>query len=134
MEAKVCKVDVYWTVQDGKRFTISLSEEQAWLSLDRLWAHSENPIGWTVERTTEEVPIAVGDVHDGEGEMIQLDDDGRELSRRAYKPVHVLWRCPHCGKKHNTDLYSDPFERRLPASNPSIWFCEHDKGLVLVQW
>lgn len=132
--ANTCEVNVYWTVQHGQRFSISLSEKEAWESLESLHQFSENPDGWTVEHSRENVPIAAGEVVEGEGEIIELDNGGNVLSKTPYKPVHVFWDCPCCGHQHNTDLYLDYPSRSFPCSNPSIWFCERGKGIVLVKW
>jgi hypothetical protein len=131
---RTCEFDVYWTVQNGRRFSISLSEPQAWESLESLWAYHEDSQGWTIERTRESVPIATAEVVEGEGEMIELTDEGIEISRTPYAPAHVFWDCPWCGLTHNTDLYGDPVRRTSPAPNPSLWFCERGKGIVLVNW
>jgi hypothetical protein len=129
-----CIVDIYWTVRAGERFTISLSESEAWKSLDGYWAYKENSVGWTVEQTTEEVPVALGEVCEGGGHVAELDEDGNELSRLSYTPVKVLWTCPRCGKQHLNDRYDDPVVHASPAPNPSIWFCESGHGIVLVNW
>ena len=51
----------------------------------------ENPIGWTIEHSTETVPVAVGKVYEGGGgEMIEFDDDGNEIGRAEYVPVKVF--------------------------------------------
>jgi hypothetical protein len=129
-----CEVDVYWTVQNGRRFSISLSEQQAWKSLETLYDYSENPEGWMVEHSREKVPTATGEVVEGEGEIVELDNEGDVLARAPYKPVHVFWDCPWCGHRHNTDLYRDALQRRLPYPNPSVWFCENGEGIALVKW
>jgi hypothetical protein len=127
-------IDVYWTVQGGQRFTISLTEKAAWDSLNNLWAYDEDPHGWTIERATEVVPVAFGEVCEGQGEALELDDVGREESRVPYTPVKVFWTCPRCEEQHSTDRYDHPIDRSSPAANPSLWFCERGEGLVLVGW
>ena len=129
------EVDVYWTVQNGKRWSISLSDQEAWESLQTLAAYEDDPRGWTVERTRETVPISIGEVVEGEGELVELDDeDYSESFKQRYKCVHVFWQCPLCCHRHNCDLYGDPVNQNSPASNPSIWFCERGEGIVLVHW
>ena len=132
--ANTCEVNVYWTVQHGQRFSISLSEKEAWESLKSLYDYSESPEGWTVEHSRESVPIATGEVVEGEGEIVALDDDGDFISRTPHKPVHVFWNCPLCGHQHNCDLFHDYPSRTASCPNPSIWFCERGKGIVLVKW
>ncbi len=128
------EVDVYWTVQNGQRFSISLSERAAWEDLESLYAYEEDPHGWTVEHSREIVPVARGELVEGEGEMIELDDEGEIASTTPVTSVHVFWDCPWCGNQHNVNLYRDPLGRTSPNSNPSIWFCERGKGIVLVSW
>lgn len=128
------EVDVYWTVQKGQRFSISLSEREAWESLESLYAHTEDPQGWTVERSRETVPSATGEVVEGEGEIRELDDEADVASRTSFIPVHIFWDCPWCGHQHNTDLYRGPRGRTSRCPNPSLWFCELGKGIVLVGW
>src|SRR5205823_6530075 len=122
LETKARKLDVYWTVQNGKRFTISLSEDEAWRSLARYWAYSENPVGWSVERTTEEVPVAVGKpfvadrttyAQDADGKFVETDD--------GIKAPHVAWDCPICGKRHTCDLCHDLECRTPPDATPQLW-------------
>ncbi len=72
-----CEVDVYWTVQNGRRFSISLSEWEAWESLKSLFAYTEDPQGWTVEHSLEMVPTATGEVVEGEGEIVELVSVGK---------------------------------------------------------
>ena len=129
-----CEVDVYWTFQKGRRFSISLSEREAWDLLKSRHAYHEDPQGWTVEHTRETVPTATGEVVEGEGEIVELDDEAAVASRTPFIPVHIFWDCPWCGQQHNTDLYHGPWGRSLPYPNPSIWFCERGKGIVLVRW
>jgi hypothetical protein len=76
------EVDVYWTIQSGKRHSISLSENDAHESLKSLFQYEENPLGWTIERTRETVPVAQGRIVDGGGEMIELTEDGVETHRQ----------------------------------------------------
>jgi hypothetical protein len=128
------EVDVYWTVQDGRRWSISLSEREAWESLRQCHTSVENPQGWTVEHSRESVPIATGEVVEGEGEIVALDDEGDVASTTPFTPVHIFWDCPWCGHKHTTDLYHGRWGRTLRHPNPSIWFCERGEGIVLVQW
>jgi hypothetical protein len=135
MESEPKTIDIYWTVQRGRRFTISLSERAAWDSLNNFWAYDEDPHDWTVEHTREEVPVAVGEIYEGgDGEMIELDEDGHEVSRAPYIPVKVIWNCPRCGELHLTDLYDDRIERTGAAPNPSLWYCERGQDPVLVRW
>jgi hypothetical protein len=129
------KVDVYWATHHGRRWSVSLSESEAWQSLDSLAIYSEDPHGWTVERTHEMVPLSQGKIAECEGEMIVLDgDDYCETLKQSYKAVRVVWDCPLCGHTHDTGLYDDPVNRTHPASNPSIWYCEEGAGIVLVHW
>ena len=128
------EVDVYWSVQNGTRWSVSLSETEAWQSLESLAADHDDPHGWTVERTHETVPVSRGEIVEGEGEMIVLDDDGAETLRQPYKAVDVFWDCPLCGRTHNTNLYKNRVDHTHPAPNPSIWFCEGGEGIVLVRW
>jgi hypothetical protein len=132
--AELREVDVYWTIQSGKRHSIALTENDAWESLESLYLHAENPHGWTVERSRETVPVSQGRIVEGEGEMIALTEDAVETHRQNYTSTHVFWSCPHCNQMHNVNLYDDPIERTAEAPNPSIWFCERGDGLVLVQW
>jgi hypothetical protein len=129
-----CEVDVYWTVQNGRRFSISLSEREAWESLKEIHDYTENPQGWTVVHSREKVPSVTGDVVEGEGEIIELNDEADVASRTSFTPVHIFWDCPWCGQKHNTDLYHGFWGRTLRSPNPSIWFCERGEGIVLVKW
>jgi hypothetical protein len=86
------EVDVYWTVHDGRRFSISLSERDAWESLESLHDYAESPEGWTVEHSRETVPTATGEIVEGEGEIVELDDDAAVASRTSFTPVHVFWK------------------------------------------
>jgi hypothetical protein len=129
-----CEVDVYWTVQDGRRWSISLSEPDAWETLRELALYEENEDGWTVEHSREMVPIAKGEILEGEGEVVELDDEGEVASTTPFTPVHVFWNCPWCGNQHNTDLYHGRWGQRSRHTSPSIWFCERGKGIVLVEW
>jgi hypothetical protein len=131
---KTCELDIYWTVQNGRRFSISLSEREAWESLEELYDYAENPRGWTGERSREKVPTVTGKVVEGEGEVVELDDHGEVTSTKPFTPVHVFWDCPWCGQQHNTDLYYGPWGQRERHGSPSIWFCEHGEGIVLVNW
>lgn len=133
-------LDVYWSVQYGRRWSVSLSASDAWRSLESLAAYHDNPDGWTVEQARETVPVSMGTIVEGEGELVVLDRlDGRDddcavTLRQPYKAVHVFWNCPLCGQQHNTGLYDDPVNQTGRASNPSIWFCERGEGIVLVRW
>lgn len=129
-----CEVDVYWTVRNGRRYSISLSEQEAWQSLRKLHDYDENPQGWTVEHSLERVPTVTGTIVEGEGEIVELDDEGQVASTTPFTPVHVFWDCPWCGCQHNTDLYHGLFGRALRYLNPSLWFCERGEGIVLVGW
>ena len=129
------EVDVHWTVQNGQRWSASLSEKDAWDSLKTLAAYEDAPLGWTVERTREIVPVAKGETVKGGGEIVALDDDNASVaSRQFYEAVHVFWKCPLCGDTHNGGLYDDPVNQRSPAPNPSLWFCERGEGIVVVHW
>lgn len=102
-------IDIFWTVQRGRRFTISLTEEAAWASLENYWAYEEDPDGWTIERTHELVPIAVAEIYEGGGgEMIELDEEGNSTPPVPYVPVKLFWTCPRCSELHFNDLYDDP--------------------------
>jgi hypothetical protein len=128
------EVDVYWTVHDGRRFSISSSERDAWESLKSLYDYAENPEGWAVEHSRERLPTSSGKIVEGEGEIVELDDEGAVASRVPFTPVKVFWNCPWCGEQHNTDLDQVHFDRTSRHPNPSLWFCEHGEGIVLVTW
>lgn len=129
-----CEVDVYWTVRNGRRHSISLSEPEAWQSLQELADYEDNPQGWTVEHSRERVPAVTGRVLEGEGGIVESDDEGEVDSKTSFTPVHVFWDCPWCGRQHVTDLCHGRFGQALRYPNPSIWFCERGKGIVLVGW
>jgi len=128
-------IDIFWTVQRSRRFTISLSEEAAWASLQNYWAYDEDPDGWTVARTQELVPIAIAEIYEGGGgEMIALENEGNASPPISYVPVKLFWTCPRCGQLHSNDFFYDPIARAGAAHSPAIWFCERDEGPVLVRW
>jgi hypothetical protein len=128
-------IDIFWTVQRCRRFTISLSEEAAWASLENYWAYDEDPQGWTVERTCEPAPVAIAEIYEGGGgEMTTLDDEGNASPPIPYVPVKLFWNCPRCGQVHSTDFYDHPIARTNPARPPALWFCERGEGPVLVRW
>ena len=128
------EVDVYWTVQDRMRWSVSLSEKDAWGSLKRLAAYEDDPTGWTVEHTREALPVTEGEIVKGGGESVVLDENASVVSRQFYESVHVFWKCPRCGEMHNCNLYDDRVNQRSPSPNPSVWFCERGEGIVLVCW
>lgn len=130
--AEMRELDVYWTVHKGRRYSVWLSESEAWQSLERL--ADDDSYDWTVEQTHETVPLSLGEVVEGEGEEIVLSDNGGIETTQLYMAVHVFWDCPLCGNRHNVGLYDNPVMRGNPASNPSIWYCEEGKGIVLVHW
>ena len=129
-----CEVNVYWTVHEGRRRFISLTEQAALELLGELGEYAENPQGWSVEHSRELVPMARGQLEEGEGEIVELDEDGNVASKKSFIPVHIFWDCPWCDRQHSTDLYHGRFGRTLRYPNPSIWFCERGKGIVMVNW
>ncbi len=128
------KVDVFWTVRKGQRHSISLTENEAWKYLELRAYFGEEPNGWSVDKTREVVPVVYGEIVEGEGTMVELDDDGNETVCRAYIALSVFWNCPHCGERHNVSLYDNPIEQTAEASNPSIWVCERGEGHSIVHW
>lgn len=135
METEQQLLEIFWTVQRGRRFTISLSEDAAWESLKAYWAYEDDPSEWTVERIPEVVPIAIAEIYEGgAGEMIELDDEGNSSLPVAYVPVKLFWTCPRCSQLHSNSLYDDPIARTNPARPPVLWFCERGEGPVFVRW
>ncbi len=104
--AETRELDVYWPIQNDRRWSVSLSESEAWRSLEHLAAYENDPNGWAVQRTHEMVPLSFGEVVEGDGEVIVLDgDDYAETARQAYKAIHVFWQGRLCGRAHNCSLY-----------------------------
>jgi hypothetical protein len=130
--AKTLEIDVYWTVQRGERCTISLSEEAARDSLLNYYRYSDDPVGWTVERTTETVPLVLGEPFTTNSELIDMQTF-QTINDRIAAP-HVGWDCPHCGEHHTTDLCDDAECKEPPATSPQLWFCERGCGMVIVEW
>lgn len=128
-------IDIYWTVQRGRRFTVSLSEDHAWAMLHRLWAYDNDPLDWTVERSRETVPVVEGNAFIADAELFEHDEAGAVSVRKATPSPHVAWNCPHCNHRHTTDLCHDAECESPPDTSPQVWFCERGtKGIVLVQW
>ena len=126
------EIDVYWTIQNGKRFSIALTEADAWASITV--EREEDPLGWSVECRRETAPVTLGEIAEGHGEWFELDEEGNSGPPQPYTPVKVFWKCPCCGEMHSTDAYDHPVKRASPCPNPSIWFCEFGRGIVLVHW
>lgn len=104
-------IDVFWTAQRGRRFTISMSEAAAWASLAQCWAYSDDPTGWSVERTRETVPIVVGKAFMAESEIFVFDKSGQLIS------------------------VSSDLERKTPSDTiPQLWFCERGDRMAIVAW
>ena len=129
------QIDAFWTVQNGKRHTISLSEGAAWASLQGYWAYGDDRAGWTVERSMETVPVVLGKVFVAEREVRGSDDNGEFVTlKQGIAAPHVGWDCPHCGVRHTTDLCDDVDCKTEASSSPQLWFCERGRGIALVEW
>ncbi len=135
METKTRKLDVYWTVQNGKRFTIRLSENEAWRSLENYFRYSENPVGWTVERTTEDVPVVAGKPFVAKRTTYAQGANGKFVETAdGIDAPHVAWDCPICGQRHVCDLCDD-LDCQTPAhKSPQLWYCDRGLGIVLIEW
>ena len=129
-----CELDVYRAFHNGQCFSISLSEREAWESAGNTHDYHENPQAWTVTHSREKVPIVTGAIVEGEGEIVELDDEGAVASTTSFTAVHIFWDCPWCGQRHNTSLNRGFCDRPSRNPNPSIWFCERGEGIALVNW
>jgi hypothetical protein len=127
------QVDVYWAVRDGERFTLALSESEARDSLENYWVYEENPLGWSIERTSETVPVVTGKPFMAERTVLAALT-GEELAKDIPAP-HVAWDCPHCGCRHTTDLCNDMECQDPPLTSPQLWTCDRNLlNLVWVEW
>ncbi len=105
---------MYWTVKDGERWTIALSEREAWEGLKTFWGDEEHEHAkWSVERTEEEVPVV-------QGKVVQATEG----------QPHVWWVCPYTGEEFFADC--EPGERR-----PALCYCANGsrtEKMALVDW
>lgn len=109
-------IDVFRGMKKGKCYTIALSEEAVWRSLSGHWAyHAQERATWSIETTTETVPVVGGD----------YEDWGVPGEPRP----HVSWNCPACGGIHDTDVAKDEV-------SPALWWCERRAfdSMFLVHW
>lgn len=129
------QVAAYWAVRDGKRYVVALSERQVRELLEQTWCCAEHPGGWTIETTTEVVPVVSGKAFDAEREVIE-SLSGTTLAEGIAAP-HVAWDCPHCGRRQTTDLCQDMECRGPRLASPQLWFCGHllcEKKLAWLEW
>ena len=127
------EIDVYWAVQNGRRRSVALSETEALNSIRSLETYETGE--WQIEKLREAVAVVTGTLVEGEGLAIELlDDDGYDASEHSYKSRHVFWKCPLCKETHNGSIFSNPVDHSSVLTNPSLWFCEQGRGIVLVGW
>ena len=118
------RVTVYRALKDGECHIIALSESAAREMLDRYHGYRpEEAEAWSVEATTEDIPVVDGSYADWGSEDDPLP--------------HVSWECPACGQTHHTDVESG-------EPNPSLWYCASGFGrsgrrsrsvaIFLVRW
>jgi hypothetical protein len=123
-------IDVFWVVEAGHKRSVHRCEAEAQESRKSYVACGTNEGSLTIEHTRETVPVVVGEIAEGYGEVVEVDEIGDavlESSPQSYTAVHVFWRCPLCGESHNCSIRDSP-------PNPSLWFCELGEGIALVSW
>jgi hypothetical protein len=127
------EIDVCWAVQNGQRWSVALNEADALESIRSMETYETGK--WQIEKVREVVAIAMGTVVEGKGVAVEfLDDEGRDTSETPYESKHVFWTCPFCNEPHNVSIFRNPLDDSSALTSPSLWFCEHGRGITLVSW
>ena len=126
------QVRSFWICENGLRQSVTISEADAHRQLaTRAASCDDSSVNWTIDVESIDVPmVRASSIFDapeepgGTGGTGGTGDPGGTVHH-----WHAVWDCPHCARKHVTDIDSSDLD-----TLQELWFCERGMGLALVSW